>query len=140
MNIPYSTSTAGDKALIQLQSALAKFGCASFGTAVDVERGMTIVSFKWRDRVVQLEASWTGYAAALKRAGWRDQAKALVQARISVCSVLRDWGKAQITAIESGVMTFEEAFMPHMLLRDGRRVIEAARAQNLLPAPSKEAS
>lgn len=138
MSLPYESSTAGDKALLDLQKMLAKFGCASFGTATDVERGVTIVSFKWRDRVVQLEASWHGYAQALVRSGWRDKSKALAQARISVCSVLRDWGKAQITAIESGVMSFEEAFMPHMLLRDGRRVIEAARSANLLPAPGPQ--
>lgn len=132
MTIPYEQAVSGDKALLDLQKSLAKFGCQSFGTAIDAERGCTIVSFKWRDRVVQLEASWKGYAQAL---GWRDQAKATAQARISVCSVLRDWGRAQITAVESGVMSFEAAFMPHMLLKDGRRVIDAAQAANLLPAP-----
>lgn len=138
MSLPYESSTAGEKALLDLQKMLAKFGCASFGTGTDVERGLTIVSFKWRDRVVQLEASWQGYAAALMHhSGWRDKDRALAQARISVCSVLRDWGKAQITAIESGVMTFEEAFLPHMLLKDGRRVVEAARSANLLPAPQQ---
>jgi len=66
------------------------------------------------------------------------EAQALEQARISVCSVLRDWTKAQITAVEAGVMSFESAFMPHMLLRDGRRVIDAAQEANLLPAPPDE--
>jgi hypothetical protein len=37
MSIPYATATAGDRALLELQKALAKFGCASFGTAVDAE-------------------------------------------------------------------------------------------------------
>lgn len=135
--IPYSSATAGDRALLELQRDLAKFGCASFGTAIDAERGMTIVSFKWRERIVHLEASWKGYAQALlrgQRTDSRRQALALEQARISVCSVLRDWTKAQITAVESGVMSFEAAFMPHMLLKDGRRVIDAAQA--LLPAPA----
>lgn len=143
--IPYSTATAGDRALMELQKALAKFGCASFGTAIDAERGVTIVSFKWRERVVHLEASWKGYAAALLRgvkmpydgqARARKQSEALEQARTSVCSVLRDWTKAQITAVEAGVMSFEAAFMPHMLLKDGRRVIDAAQA--LLPPPDEK--
>jgi hypothetical protein len=116
VSIPYETATAGDRALLELQKSLAKFGCASFGTAIDSERGVTIVSFKWRERVVQLEASWKGYAQALMRSGWRKQDEALAQARTSVCSVLRDWTKAQITAVEAGVMSFEAAFMPHMLL------------------------
>lgn len=136
MSIPYATATAGDRALMQLQKDLAKFGCASFGTAVDAERGMTIVSFKWRERVVRLEASWKGYAQALlrERPAMRESS-ALAQAQVSVCSVLRDWTKAQITAVEAGVMSFEAAFMPHMLLKDGRRVLDAASAQGLLPAP-----
>lgn len=148
MSLPYEHATAGDKALLELQKALAKFGCQSFGTAVDAERGVTIVSFKWRERVVQLEASWKGYAVALMRERTiaednierrkKLEREALEQARISVCSVLRDWTKAQITAVEAGVMSFEAAFMPHMLLKDGRRVIEAVQAANLLPAPPDE--
>lgn len=146
MNLPYETATAGDKALVELQRTLAKFGCATFGTATDAERGMTIVSFKWRDRVVQLEASWKGYAVAWLKAHpytWgrsrgtkqEHEQKALTQAQTSVCSVLRDWVKGQITAVECGVMSFEAAFLPHMLLKDGRRVIEAAQA--LLPPPEE---
>lgn len=137
MSLPYETATAGDRALLELQRMLAKFGCASFGTAIDVERGITIVSFRWRDQTVRLEASWHGYAEALIRSRRRALAKskALEQARISVCSVLRDWAKAQITAVEAGVMSFETAFMPHMLLKDGRRLVDAAAAQGLLPAP-----
>lgn len=144
-SLPYEGATAGDKALVEIQKILAKFGCATFGTATDAERGVTIVSFKWREQVVQLEASWRGYAAAWQRAhpyhvnSHRTRAAydaaALARGQAAVCSVLRDWVKGQITAIECGVVSFEAAFMPHMLLKDGRRVIDAARSANLLPAP-----
>src|SRR3990172_5640408 len=60
--LPYETATSGDKALIELQRTLAKFGCQSFGTMTDAERGVTIVQFKWRNRQVSLRASWKGYA------------------------------------------------------------------------------
>src|SRR3954470_21642398 len=68
MPLPYETATSGDKALTELQRVLAKFGCQSFGTMTDAERGCTIVQFKWRNRNVSLEASWKGYAAAWQRA------------------------------------------------------------------------
>lgn len=147
--LPYETSTAGDKALIELQRVLQKFDCQSFGTMIDAERGMTIVAFKWRDRNISLEASWKGYAQAwLKRHPWKwssrcgtrqeHEKKALDQARMSVCSVLRDWVKGQVTAIECGVMSFEAAFMPHILLPSGERVIDRVRAENLLLAPQAE--
>lgn len=32
--------------------------------------------------------------------------------------MLRDWVKGQTTAVECGIMSFEAAFMPHMLLRE----------------------
>lgn len=99
MSIPYSSSTAGDRALMDLQRALAKFGCQSFGSGVDVERGVTMVWFRWRERDVRPEANWKGYAQALLKgrsipnydtARRRNaEVAALEQAKISVCSCLR---------------------------------------------------
>lgn len=140
MTIPYETATSGEKALADLQRTLQKFGCQSFGTMIDVERGVTIVQFKHQNRVVQLEASWKGYAATLLKQKRRPRGnfnqKALEQAKISVCSVLRDWTKGQITAVECGVLSFETAFMPHMLLANGQRLIDRVQSEKLLPAPT----
>jgi hypothetical protein len=135
MTLPYETATAGERALGELKKTLEKFGCQSFGSMVDVERGVTIVQFKHQGRVVSLEANWKGYAALLLKHSRRTQEKAIEQARKSVCSVLRDWVKAQITAVEAGVMSFEAVFMPHMLLPSGERLIDKVKADNLLPAP-----
>jgi len=41
--------------------------------------------------------------------------------------------KAQVSAIECGIHSFEAVFMPWMLSADGRPLIE--QVQNLLPAP-----
>lgn len=149
MSLPYETSTAKDP-LSDLNRALAKFGCQTFGVMTDAERGMTIVQFKWRARQISVEASWNGYATAwLKAHPWKGysysrgptreehHARALAQAKVSVGCVLRDWIKGQITAIECGVMSFEAAFMPHILLPSGERVIDRVQA-NLLPPPSDE--
>ena len=147
MKLPYETATSGDKALVDLQRTLAKFGCQSFGTMIDAEVGETIVQFKWKNRTVSLRASWKGYANAILKAhpprGYGTQRtkaieRANEQAKISVCSVLRDWTKGQITAVECGVMSFEAAFMPHMLLPSGERVIDRVQADKLLPAPEEK--
>lgn len=122
--VPYERATSGDKALAELQRTLAKFGCQSFGTMTDQEEGCTIVQFKWRNRTVSLKASWRGYAAVLKKRKAISDAKAIEQAKISVCSVLRDWIKGQITAVECGVLSFDSVFMPHILLPNGERVID----------------
>ena len=144
MSLPYETATAGERALSDICKTLQAFGCAGFGTYTDEERGSIRVQFRWRNRDISLEASWKGYAAAWQKAHpfkWTMKAtraeydqRALKQARISVCSVLRDWVKGQVTAIECGVMSFEAAFMPHMLLPTGERVIDRVEV-SLLPPP-----
>lgn len=147
MNMPYATATSGDKALVELQRTLAKFGCQSFGTMTDAEKGETIVQFRWRNRDVSLRASWKGYAAAwlkhnpysgrMRCTRQQHEQTALKQSQMSVCSVLRDWVKGQVTAVECGIMSFEAAFMPHMLLSTGERVIDRVQSQGLLPSPEQ---
>lgn len=146
MSIPYATATSGDKALAETQKILAKFGCQTFGTMTDAESGELIVQFKWRDRNVSLRASWKGYAGALlknspytyrsKLSKQQFEQKALKQAQISVCSMLRDYVKGQVTMVECGIMSFEAAFMAHMLLPTGERVIDRVQTQ-LLPIMEK---
>ena len=148
-SLPYEDAVAGDKALVECQRVLAKFGCQSFGTMIDAERGVTMVQFKWRERNISLEASWKGYANAWQkvhpypdrwnsptRQQW-DQ-KALAIAKVAVCSLLRDWVKGQVTAVECGIMSFDAVFMPHMLLPTGVRLIDRVKESGLLPAPDEK--
>ncbi len=145
-SLPYENATSGDSALGDIARILTKFGCNTFGTMNDGDRGMTIVQFKWKDRQISVEASWKGYAAAWLKAHpythrmritrQEHESRALNQARISVCSVLRDWIKGQVTAVECGLISFEGVFLSHMLLPDGRRVIDRVQSEILaLPAP-----
>jgi hypothetical protein len=60
---------------------------------------------------------------------------ALRQDHVAVNSILRDWIKGQVTAIECGILSFEAVFMPYMLTSDGRPVIE--RVSELLPKPEE---
>jgi hypothetical protein len=50
---------------------------------------------------------------------------------LAVSSILRDWIKGQVTAVECGILSFEAVFLPYMLTHDGRPLIE--RVANLLP-------
>lgn len=61
------------------------------------------------------------------------EAGALRQGHVAVNSMLRDWVKAQVTAVECGILSFEAVFMPFMLGTDGRPLIE--RVADLLPRP-----
>lgn len=143
MSLPYENATSGDKAIGEIQKMLRAFGCQRFATGEDYETGELFIQFEHRGRQVQLKASARGYAAAWMRAhpyGPRvrasradHEAKALKIGGIAVYSILRDWVKGQVTAIEIGMLTFEAAFLSHILLSSGQTVIEHVQHQKLLP-------
>lgn len=145
MSLPYENATSGAGALEDIRKLLTKFGCARFGTMTDAENGELVVQFTYRQRDVTAKASYRGYAAAwLKEHPYTyrtkgteagHKAKAMKQAEISVCSILRDWIKGQVMAIETGVLTFEGAFLGQILLpSSGATVLEAVMQGGMLPA------
>lgn len=46
-----------------------------------------------------------------------------------------DWIKGQVMAIETGILSFEGAFLGQILLPSGQTILEHATANKLLPAP-----
>jgi hypothetical protein len=65
--------------------------------------------------------------------------RALEQGLIAVNSILRDWVKGQVTAVECGVMPVEAVFLAHMVTNDGRPLIQRIGETSLmLPAPDME--
>ncbi len=143
MSLPYENATSGNNAINDIQKMLRSFGCQRFATGEDYESGELFIQFEHRGRQVQLKASARGYAAAWLREhpyGPRvratradHEAKALKIGGVAVYSILRDWVKGQVTAIEIGMLTFEAAFLSHILLPSGQTVIEYAQQQKLLP-------
>lgn len=148
MALPYRQATSGAKAMEELRKILTAFGCAKFGTMTDTESQELMVQFEYRSRQVQVKASARGYAAALlKEKPWSRYAKksrieyerqALVQANLAVHSILRDWVKGQVTAVEAGILTFEGAFLGQILLPSGKTMLEAVEAQKMLLPPPDE--
>lgn len=63
--------------------------------------------------------------------------KAIAQGLIAVNSILRDWVKGQVTAVECGILSFDAVFVPYMITNDGRTVLERMSETNLLPAPTE---
>lgn len=145
MTLPYENATSGGKALTDLNTILTKFGCTRFGTMTDIEKGELLVQFSYKGRDVSARASYRGYAAAwLKEHPYtirtritrqKHEEKALRQAEISVCSILRDWIKGQVMAIETGILTFEGAFLGQIMLPGGKTVLELVETQRLLSGP-----
>lgn len=64
--------------------------------------------------------------------------KAIDKGLIAINSILRDWVKGQMTAVECGIMSFTAVFMPYMLASDGRPMLEHLATTGLLPAPAED--
>ncbi|MCE7904004.1 hypothetical protein FBQ88_12450 [Gammaproteobacteria bacterium PRO2] len=144
MALPYENATSGNRALDDIQKILTKFGASRFGTMTDTEAGILLVQFTYRSRDVSISASVNGYAAAWlrehpynpsrsRRSKIDHERFAMKQAQISVCSILRDWIKGQVTAVEVGLLSFDGAFLGQIMLPTGRTVLQTALDRQILP-------
>lgn len=145
MSIPYASASSGENARGEITKLLRRFGCESVGFMDDFQKHEVLLAFHHRGRPVQLRASAKGWAQLwLKENPWTSRRRdsktdyeqaALRQGHIAVNSILRDWIKGQVTAVECGILSFEAVFMPHMLTSDGRPLIERLADTDLLPKP-----
>lgn len=147
MAIPYASATSGNRAREEVVKILRRFGCEKLGFMDDDAKHEVVLYFEHRGRPVRLTASAKGWAQMwLKEYPWgyrhrssriEYEQAALRQGHLAVSSILRDWTKAQITAVECGILSFEAVFMPFMLTSDGRPLVERLQDTDLLlPAPA----
>lgn len=142
MSLPYENATSGKAAIDDMQKILRAFGASSFGCMEDFDKGEVLVQFTWRERRVTVNANAKGYAARwLKEHPWtcrvkssskEHDRKALKIGQTAVYSILRDWIKGQITAVEIGMLSFEGAFLGQIHLADGRTVLQAIETSDTL--------
>jgi hypothetical protein len=150
MPLPYENATSGAAALDEIGKILTRFGCERFGTMTDNAAGELLVQFSLRGTDVSVKASYRGYAAAwlrehphtarTRKTKLQHEQAALEQAKISVCSILRDWIKGQVTAIEVGILSFEGAFLGQIMLGNGKTVLDQVKTAGYLPDASKGGS
>ena len=136
MKIPYQHANTGMKARAEVNALLERFGCESVGWMDEFANQSVLLAFRWRGHDIQMRANAGGWAAMyLKEHPWTErralghaeyEAQVLRQGMIATNSILRDWVKGQITAIECGLIRFEHVFLAHILTHDGRTVGEVA--------------
>lgn len=146
MSVPYASAKSGLAARGEITKLLQKFGCESVGFMDNFADQSVVLQFIHRGRSVQLKASARGWAAmylkehpwsskrCASRADW--EGDAITQGVVAINSILRDWVKGQITAVECGLLSFESVFLPYMLTNDGRTLIERMETLEMLPPPT----
>lgn len=148
MVLPYAHVTSGKKAVEDMRKILTNFGASRFGVMEDFETGTLTVQFVWRERQVTIDANAKGYAAAwLKENPWSNKKKvslqeheqiALKKGNMAVYSILRDWIKGQVTAVEVGMLSFESAFLGQIMLPNGQTVLQKVQSTEILPQLEKQ--
>jgi hypothetical protein len=145
--LPYANTSVGEKALTEAQKVLQEFGCQSFGHMMNFEKGELLVQFRHRDVPVVIKASFKGYANAwlrknpyssrMKKTRLMHDQEAMTKGRTAVYSIVRDWIKSQVTMVECGILSFEEAFLGQMLLPSGVSVLEHLENESVLQIEDK---
>lgn len=148
MSLPYSNSTSGRSAMDDIRKTIQAFGCSKFAPMEDFAEGKVIIQFEYRGRMVQVSASAKGYAAAwlkenpyssrMRMTKVEHERRALEKGQIAVWSILRDWIKGQLTAVETGILSFDAAFLGQILLPTGETVHDRIASHGLLAAPDEK--
>ncbi len=132
---PYASSTKVpvDQTRSEIERTLKRYGAAKFAYFTDHDRA--IIMFEAHERRIRFElplpAGETDKEQQVRRQKWR---------ALLLCI------KAKLESVESKIETFEEAFLAHVVMQDGRTVAEHAiprialayesgEVQPLLPAP-----
>jgi len=147
MRLPYENASSGQRAIAEIEKLLRQFGCSRFGVMTDYSTGSVVCQFEYRGRAVSINASYQGYAALwLKNNPTSRRSRTTTAQRheiakrkgeMAVPSILRDYIKGQIMVIEAGLVSFEGAFLAHMLLPNGQRVLDKAQSVLQLEGPDQ---
>ena len=115
MSYAHKTRVPVDRSRAEIEKLIHKYGCTQYGTAIDYETGRVRVQFKSNgdQRIVRIEME-TPKNEQRKRERWR-----------ALCLVL----KAKLEAVAQKITTFDDEFMPHIVMPDDRTV-----GQHLRPA------
>ena len=134
MSVPYASATSGERARGEIRKLLQRFGAESVGFMDQFADSSLLLAFTWRGHQVQLKASARGWADLFLRENpWNTrrrysakdwERRALEQGTIAVNSILRDWVRGQIVAIETGITEFRHVFLPYMVTANGETVAE----------------
>ncbi|QRE76994.1 hypothetical protein [Methylobacterium aquaticum] len=135
MSLPYENATSGASARAEATKILRRFGCDQIGFMDDFATHTIMLQFRWRGHPVEFRVSAGGWAALyLKANPWNSRRRgtaaqweraALEKGLLAADSIIRDWVKGNVTAVESGALSFGHVFAAYLLDGNGRPLIGA---------------
>jgi hypothetical protein len=151
MTLPYATSAAGSAREGEIRQILRGCGASAVGFMVDDEAEQIIAQFQIGGRRVTIPVSVRAYRerwlaenpqsnrSRKTHAEYHEDAQRRAEA--AAWAILRDWMKATAAMIAAGIVDADTAFLAHVHVPTGQRMIEAVRGSKggaaLLPPPDK---
>lgn len=117
------TTVSSDKTMGEIRKMVNGAGATSF--AVFEETGRAMVAFRLKDRnirmTITLDAPKSSFNSQREKAGFEQRHRTKWRALGLVI-------KAKLESVASGIETIEEAFLPHVVMENGRTVYEEIKA------------
>lgn len=130
-----NTTVSVERSRAEIERLVSKHKCSQFGCGTDYEQGRAIVQFRAHERIVRFVLELPKPEAFQKRqvrgrwvlnhrkdADWEQACRTRWRALVLVV-------KGKLESVESQIATFEEEFMPYIVMPDGKTV-----AEHLVPA------
>lgn len=129
-----STTVTTSKSIADIEAVLTRYGATAFSYAWDNARGAAAIQFCMRDRTLRFllpmpdreDREFTHTPARGERRSATAAAAAYEQAVRSKWRSLLLVVKALLEAVEAGILPFDSAFLPHIVLPDGSTVADQA--------------
>lgn len=120
-----TTTVSTDRSRAEIEETLERYGATCFAYMRDSEK--FAVAFELRDRRIRFEVSVPTPDEYRKTNSGRRRSESSAQDAYSQ-ALRQRWRalvlviKAKLESVDSGIETFEEAFMPHLVLPNGKTV------------------
>ncbi len=116
------TTVSPEKSQAEIDATLKRYGCDQRMWGRDDTLHMVAIAFRRKGQGyrMQMPLPVSGYSMGAAKA------EAETRRRFRVLLI---WLKAQFEMVDTGLITFEDAFMPHAILPDGRTAAQAFAPQ-----------
>lgn len=132
MTYAAETEVSPEKSRMEIERTLARYGASEFiyGARPD----QTLIQFRYAKRVIRFNLPLKGWQSFKTSPAGRHRKDAAAQeawaqdvrCRFRALALVL---KAKLEAVSSGITTFEEEFLAHVLLPNGQTVYEETRAR-----------
>lgn len=117
------TEVPADRSKAEIERTLTKFGADQFGYGWKADSAVVVFRAQGRHLRFVLPMPTDSDLKGMKKDGAKERETRRRWRALNLCI------KAKLEAVATGIETFEESFMAHVVLPDGRTMAEAALPQ-----------